>query len=64
MPVARRTPTLQTLSRECRMRRIAVSTSPIHGRGVFALARIAVGDLLIEYQGKIIIAKQAERRVN
>lgn len=45
------------------MRRIAARTSLIHGRGVFALTNIAAGDPIIEYKGEIIIAKEAQRRV-
>jgi hypothetical protein len=33
------------------MRRFAVRSSPIHGRGVFALTRIAAGEPIIEYKG-------------
>ena len=45
------------------MRRIAVQTSLIHGRGVFALTIIDSGDPIIEYKGEIITAKEAQRRV-
>ncbi|BBU33496.1 SET domain-containing protein-lysine N-methyltransferase (plasmid) [Burkholderia sp. THE68] len=45
------------------MRRIAVRTSRIHGRGVFALINIACGDPIIEYKGEIITIKEAQRRV-
>lgn len=45
------------------MRRIAVRTSLIHGRGVFALTNIAAGDPIIEYKGEIITAREAQRRV-
>jgi SET domain-containing protein len=44
------------------MRRIAVRHSPIHGRGVFAAATISVGDVILEYKGEIISAKEARRR--
>jgi len=43
-------------------RRIAVRNSPIHGRGVFALRPIAKGTRIIEYKGKLITDKQADRR--
>jgi uncharacterized protein len=44
------------------MRRFAVRSSPIHGRGVFALTRIAAGEPIIEYKGEVISAKEAQRR--
>ena len=40
--------------RELNMRRISVRLSPVHGRGLFALARIDEGDRIIEYKGKRI----------
>jgi hypothetical protein len=43
-------------------RRIAVRNSPIHGRGVFALRRIPKGVRIIEYKGKLITDKEADRR--
>ena len=43
-------------------RRIAVHNSPIHGRGVFALRRIPKGVRIIEYKGKLISDKEADRR--
>ena len=43
-------------------RRIAVRNSPIHGRGVFALRRIPKGTRIIEYKGKLITEKEADRR--
>jgi hypothetical protein len=43
-------------------RRIAVHNSPIHGRGVFALRRILKGVRIIEYKGKLITDKEADRR--
>ena len=44
------------------MRRFAVRSSPIHGRGVFALTRIAAGEPIIEYKSEVISAKEAQRR--
>jgi uncharacterized protein len=44
------------------MRRIAVRTSLGHGRGVFASAPIKVGELIIEYKGKLVSWKEAQRR--
>jgi SET domain-containing protein len=43
-------------------RRIAVRRSTIHGRGVFALQRIPRGTRIIEYKGKLISDKEADRR--
>lgn len=43
-------------------RRIVVRNSPIHGRGVFALRRIPKGERIIEYKGKLITDKEADRR--
>ncbi|HEY7220556.1 MAG TPA: SET domain-containing protein-lysine N-methyltransferase, partial [Candidatus Binatia bacterium] len=40
----------------------AVRNSPIHGRGVFALRRIPKGTRIIEYKGKLITEKEADRR--
>jgi SET domain-containing protein len=45
------------------MRRIAVRTSLIHGRGVFALTTITACDPIIEYKGEIITAQEAQRRI-
>ena len=43
-------------------RRCAVRTSPIHGRGVFALARIPKKTRIIEYKGELITDAEADRR--
>jgi SET domain-containing protein len=43
-------------------RRIVVRCSPIHGRGVFALRRIPKGTRIIEYKGRLITDKEADRR--
>jgi uncharacterized protein len=50
------------MSEAARKRRIAVRNSPIHGRGVFALRRIPKGTRIIEYKGKLITEKEADRR--
>jgi SET domain-containing protein len=42
-------------------RRIQVRRSGIHGKGVFALQSIAEGDRILEYTGKVITWKQAQR---
>jgi SET domain-containing protein len=43
------------------MRRIIVRNSPVHGRGVFALADIPPGMLILEYKGVIVSWKKAQR---
>ena len=45
-----------------RGRRIQVRRSGIHGKGVFALAPIEAGETIIEYTGKVITWKQAQKR--
>ena len=39
-----------------------VRTSPRHGRGVFAVARIPAGTRIIEYTGELISEAEGERR--
>ena len=43
-------------------RSTAVGNSPIHGRGVFALTHIAKGARIVEYKGRLITDKEADRR--
>ena len=43
------------------MRRIVVRNSSIHGRGVFALANIRTGSLILEYKGTLVSWKEAQR---
>ena len=43
-------------------RRIQVRRSTVHGRGVFTLAEIAEGELIIEYTGEVIDWPEALRR--
>jgi SET domain-containing protein len=45
-----------------RTRRFAVRKSPFHGRGVFALARIAKKTRIVEYKGELISDAEADRR--
>ena len=45
-----------------RGRRIQVRRSGIHGKGVFAVAPIAAGATIIEYTGKVISWKKAQKR--
>lgn len=49
-------------SRKLKGPRIAVRTSPIHGKGVFALRNIGKGERIIEYKGKVISEKEADDR--
>jgi len=42
-------------------RRIAARRSPIHGNGVFAIAPISKGETVIQYKGRMITHKQADR---
>jgi SET domain-containing protein len=43
-------------------RRIQVRRSGVHGKGVFALAPLARGEVIIEYKGEVISWKEALRR--
>ncbi len=43
-------------------RRIQVRRSGVHGKGVFALAPLARGDVVIEYKGEVITWPEALRR--
>jgi len=43
-------------------RRISVHNSKIHGKGVFANTSIPKGTRIIEYKGKLITDKEADRR--
>lgn len=45
-----------------RGRRIQVRRSGVHGKGVFALAEIPAGEVILEYKGQLISAKEADRR--
>jgi SET domain-containing protein len=45
-----------------RARRFSTCRSPIHGRGVFALAPIPKGTRLIEYKGERISHEEADER--
>jgi hypothetical protein len=49
-------------SRKLRGPRIAVRSSPIHGKGVFARRAIAKGERIVEYKGLVITEKEADRR--
>jgi len=43
-------------------RRLQVRRSGVHGKGVFALRRIAAGEPVIEYTGEVITWREALRR--
>ena len=43
-------------------RRIQVRLSGVHGKGVFALAPLARGEVIIEYKGEVITWQEALRR--
>ena len=43
-------------------RRIQVRKSGVHGKGVFAVAPLRKGEVLIEYKGEVITWKEALRR--
>lgn len=53
---------MPTAKKKQSVRRFAVRRSPIHGKGVFALASIHKGDRIIEYKGELITDAQADRR--
>ncbi|MBK1902058.1 MULTISPECIES: SET domain-containing protein [Burkholderia] len=41
------------------MKRFSVRRSPVHGKGVFALLPLTVGEILVEYKGKRMPWQQA-----
>jgi uncharacterized protein len=43
-------------------RRIQVRKSGVHGKGVFSVAKLAKGEVLIEYKGEVIDWQEALRR--
>jgi uncharacterized protein len=44
------------------MRRVIVRRSPVHGKGVFALQRIAARERVLEYKGEVRSWREAVRR--
>ena len=44
------------------MRRIVVRSSPVHGRGVFAVTQIRANEQILEYKGKRVSWAQAQRQ--
>jgi hypothetical protein len=55
-----KSPTVRSAARGGR--RIQVRRSGVHGKGVFALAPLAEGEVLIEYVGEVITWREALRR--
>jgi uncharacterized protein len=56
------TPILRApITRAAIMRRISVHSSPIHGRGVFALRALQAGERIFEYRGKVTTWREASR---
>jgi len=53
--------TRPTVTAPPRGRRIQVRRSGVHGKGVFALQPLAEGETVIEYTGKVITWKQAQK---
>ena len=60
-PLKSPAPTPPTVTAPPRGRRIQVRRSGVHGKGVFALLPIAEGETIIEYTGKVITWKQAQK---
>jgi SET domain-containing protein len=58
----RKDPTPSPVNGKAGGRRIQVRRSGVHGKGVFALARLAKGEQVIEYKGEIITWPEALRR--
>ncbi len=56
-----RNPPSSTSSSPLRGRRIQVRASGIHGKGVFALRPIKAGDTIVEYTGKVLTWKAAQK---
>ena len=59
---AHQTSTRKTAASTARGPRIPVRRSGIHGKGVFAVAPIAAGEVVVEYTGEIISWPEALRR--
>jgi uncharacterized protein len=56
------TPTTPLPAAKAGGRRIQVRRSGVHGKGVFAVAPIAKGEIIIEYKGEVISWPEALRR--
>ncbi|MBC7995748.1 MAG: SET domain-containing protein-lysine N-methyltransferase, partial [Rhizobacter sp.] len=56
------TPTSASPAAKTSGRRIQVRRSGVHGKGVFAVAPIAKGEIIIEYKGEVISWPEALRR--
>ena len=59
---AKSPPSLSSLPAPPRGRRIQVRRSGIHGKGVFATLAIVAGERILEYTGKVMTWKQAQKR--
>ncbi|MFM0039866.1 SET domain-containing protein-lysine N-methyltransferase [Paraburkholderia strydomiana] len=44
------------------MRRVIVRRSPVHGKGVFAMRQLAMGERMLEYKGEVTTWRKALRR--
>lgn len=55
-------PTSEPAARKPGARRIQVRKSGVHGKGVFSVAPLKKGEVLIEYKGEVISWKEALRR--
>ncbi len=49
------------MTQATRTRRIVARRSPIHGNGVFAASRIAKGEQVIEYKGRLMTHDEADQ---
>jgi SET domain-containing protein len=59
---AAKTPRTPSAAPAARGRRIQVRRSGVHGKGVFAVAPIPKGEVIIEYKGEVITWPEALRR--
>ncbi|TFV90960.1 SET domain-containing protein [Oxalobacteraceae bacterium OM1] len=57
-------PAAKTAATPARTLPYEVRNSPVHGRGVFAIRKIAEGSRIIEYKGERITGDEAVRREN
>ena len=61
-PSLRKSPTRKITITPARGPRIQVRRSGIHGKGVFAVAPMAAGEIVVEYTGEVISWPEALRR--
>jgi uncharacterized protein len=62
VPAKSETKSAAKTAAKSRVRRIEVRTSGVHGKGVYALATIPKGAVVIEYKGEVISWDEALRR--